>query len=596
MSARKPLIYLAVFILLGLVYYFVEHRGGEARRQAGELANKALVFPADSVEFFCLVGGGGADSVALLRSGTGWRIVFPLDAPADSASVARLLRSAADARIDRVVEDSAADLTVFGLDSPTVSLALRTVNADSVLRLYLGGKNPTGSYVYAAEGSRPRRVVLLNSWIEGDLKKSAPELRDKKILHFRSADIGRLTLRRGAETALSLRRPENGGWIIETPYGAPADPDSVRNLLQAFEDAVALDFVDTLSAAGPAALGLAEPGLTLVLSDEQGGASHTLYVGSRTVTGDYHARREGMDNVYVLAAHLVERLSGDLSRFRDRALVRALRDRIDSLTLTRPGETVCLVKDEDGAWKIVHPRGARADGARVDGLLWDLKDLRAARFVDTPGDALESAFSRPSLSVELGVDGVVTRLDFARLSPRDSLAYVRVSDLHGAAALDSSAPGRLSLGFDDLVSRRALDFDAAAVDRVRLEYPDRTIEMVKEGESWSLTEPVRAPARGWKAQNILWDLESLDFRSVVSESGSDSLAYGFGEPSLRLALLKGDSLAASAAFGGACDGDREVYLRVAGDSRTFAVDRRALEGLPSDEAELKQEDDPSGGN
>lgn len=600
MNARKPLIYLALFLALGLVYYFYEYKGGEGRKKEDDLAKKALVFQADSVSSFRVlrVDSLGADSLVLTREAGGWRITCPLDAPADSAAVARLLHSAADAPVDRVVEDSAAGLAAFGLDRPGLTLSVQLSGADKPpLGLFLGNKNPTDSYVYAISADKPRRVVLISSWVRTDLDKRAEDLRDRKALHFNSTEIESLSLERGGSTVFSARRADSGGWELTAPLAAPAEGDSLKELLLSLEQAEALSFIDSLPADGAKAFGLEAPALTLSLSGQKGEVERKLFIGNKNPAGDYYARRQGMANFYVLPASLVERLTLDPARLRDRALVRAVRERIDSLAFAQSGgKALVLRKDSAGVWNLRAPETFRADGSRVDGLLWDLKDLRARRFVDQPEPKALAALDNPVLSVTVAVSGGAARLDFARLNPTDSLVFVRVSSVPGLVLVDSAALGKLAPGVEELRYRKIFEFDTGAVDRVRLEYADKKIMLEKKDEAWKMTAPEKAAAQDWKAQNILWDLEGVNFESVASESGADSLTQGFGKPRLRVALLKGDSLVAQAAFGDSLPGGKSTLLRHSGDRRTFRVGKSLLDGLPSKVEDLKAEEKKDGGN
>ncbi|MBN2289823.1 MAG: DUF4340 domain-containing protein, partial [Candidatus Glassbacteria bacterium] len=188
MNVKKVLVFLLVFICMAAFYYFYEYKGGEVRKEREELGKKALVFSPDSLEslrIFALAEESSAtDTVSLVREQGRWRLSSPVQAEADSQAVARLLSAAGSATLDRVVEDSAAQLSVFGLEHPRLVLEVAPQGAQTPLRLMLGSKNPTGSYIYAANSLDPGRVILLNNWLYSDLDKSPHELRDKKVLHF----------------------------------------------------------------------------------------------------------------------------------------------------------------------------------------------------------------------------------------------------------------------------------------------------------------------------------------------------------------------------------------------------------------------------
>jgi len=596
MSTKKPFIYLGIFVALAFFYYFYEHKGTEVRKQREELENKALVFSADSVGSFRITArpedSERYGTLRLERTPDGWMITEPLSAAADSESVARLLGSAASASMNRVVEDSAADLSVFGLDKPQLTLELFRAAAQDSLKLILGNKNPTKSYIYASSASRPARVILLNNWVLSDLNKSAGELRDKRVFHLDRDLVKKVAVEERGSATLVLGKRENT-WQLELPLAVPAERDSVDKLLESLEDAEAESFIDTVSSEDLKRYGLQPPELSVKLFEGDGGPVHMLYVGKQNPAGGYYARREGADKVLLLGSELVGRLESDPGRLRARALVSQPKESISRLTLITPGERVTAVKDTAGDWSLTEPEKTGADQSMIDGLLWDLKDLKAGRFIQSPPGAIKGAFSAPFLEIVFSDDQGEKRLAFARPSPlaADSLVYVKSSIFGDLAVVDSTGPGRLVKTFHDLRNKKILDFDTGAITRIALEFPAQRIELEKHGEDWSVTVPLKADARKWKVQNLLWDLSDLNFTRAVSESVSDSASLGFTRASLRIALWQQDSLAAALSFADSIPGIEEIYLRAGGQRKIYAVEKRVLVGIPATVEEFKAEEE-----
>ena len=595
MSTKKPFIYLGIFVALALFYYFYEYKGGQTRKQAEELENKALVFSADSVESFRVIArpedGGRYRTVRLERTAGGWRITQPLSAEADSERVASLLSSAQSASLNRVVEDSAADLSVFGLEEPQLTLELFPPGPDSSLKLTLGNKNPTGSYIYASSASKPARVILLNNWLLSDLNKSADELRDKRLFHLDRNLVQKITVAQRGSARLALGKSENT-WQLELPLTAQADRDSVDKLLESLSDARAESFIDTVNSEDLQHYGLQPPELTVELFEGEGGPVHMLHVGGKDSEGNFFARREGAENVLLVESELVERLESAPGRLRDRSLVGKTKESILAFTLITPAEKITAVKDTAGAWSLTVPEKAAADNSMIDGLLWDLKDLKASRFIQSPSRAVERAFRAPFLEILFSDDQGENSLTFTRPSPlvKDSLVYVKSSRFDDLAAVDSAAAARLVKTFHDLRDKKILDFDTGDITRIALEFPARRIELEKQGEEWSITAPEKARARGWKIQNLLWDISDLKFTRIVTESGADSVSLGFARPNLRVALWQKDSLAAAVTFADSIPGKEEIYLRAVGDPKIYGIEKGVFQGIPATAEELKEEE------
>ena len=596
MSLKRPLIFLGLFAALALLYYFYEYKGGKEREAQEALEKKAVQFSADSLDRFIVIArrdsAPGADTTVLEHSTAGWKITAPFPVAADSEAVARLLSNAAGAALDRVVEDSAADLSIFGLDTPKLVLEVFPSGLKESRRLSIGNKSPGDSYIYAANAVAPHKVILLNSWVLSDLNKTVKDLRDKKLLHADRNRIGRL-VSAGAEPGVTLRlEKQDEQWRLTAPLAVPAESDSVKNLLEKITGAEAKGFIDTLAVGGLKAYGLDPPQFTLTLVEQGSAALYELQFGGTDSAGNYYARRKEMDGLFLAGADLVELLKRDPSALRDMALVSQPKDKINRLTLVLPLERITAVKDSGDTWRLSEPKAARADGSKIDGLLWDLKDLKAKSFLQSPYAQVENYFKQPFLEVIFRADSTENRLTFAHGAdrPADSLVYVKVSQSPDVAVVDSSTAWRLVQTFDELCYRRIIEFDTGKITRVRLEFPGRTLELEKKGEDWQISGPEKVKAQGWKVQNLLWDLSELKFTQVISENGADSTAYGFAAPVLKAAFWAGDSLAAGLTFADSVAGKDERCLRASGDPKIYAVEGSVFRGIPDTVEKFKPED------
>ncbi|HLA39445.1 MAG TPA: DUF4340 domain-containing protein, partial [Candidatus Glassbacteria bacterium] len=430
MSARKPLIYLGLFAALAAFYYFYEYKGGQERTAQEEREKKALLFSADSADTFSLYALGldsaSVDTINLVKKDNAWRIVFPFEAEADSEAVARLLDNASRASRNRVVEDSAADLKIFGLDRPQLIFEVSPRPGGELQRLALGNKNPGETYIYAANLAEPSQVILLNSWVLSDLKKDVFTLRDKKLLKLDKASVGRLVLNKAGAPALELNRTEND-WKLVQPLGGLADRDSVNNLLDKITGAKAAAFEDSVSAGELTSFGLKPPAWSVELFEKESGAQHTLELGGNDDQGRYYARRAGLESVALIDSELVNLFNADPGRLRDRKLVAAGRDSILQIALESVAGAWQLEKDSAGVWSFARPERARADGTKIDGYLWDIKDLVVKSFDPRPPEDVSRRLVRPDFTLSLtGRQGSET-LAFLRASAGDSLFYVKSS-------------------------------------------------------------------------------------------------------------------------------------------------------------------------
>ncbi len=466
MSSRKPLIYLGLFIVLALFYYFYEHKGGIERAGIEEQARNALHFSPDSATAFSITGDDG--TISLERSDTGWVLIAPVQAKADSEAVARLLRSASDAAHNRVVEDSAADLSIFGLERPRLTFRVTPQAGAEQQVLKLGHKNPGDSYIYARNQERPNRVVLLNSWLLGDLDRTVFQLRDKSLLKFDKDEVERLTINPASGQGLELTR--NGdSWDARTQQNFRAYPDSVDAILDKLLAAEAEGFIDQPPADWENVYQLDEPSLAVELAIS-GGVTRGIQFGARDTSGHYFAVRQGENGKKFLAgAGLFNILSANPSRLRDMALVDVERESITRVgysgsggewNVTRGlGGSWVAERDSTGKWSFAEPAGERLDQTELDNFLYDLLDTRANGYVGSADIHNHGFRSISDFTISLTADGAESKIKFA-YDGYENICYVSDGiSSDSIAVIDTVEAAKLEKNLEQMKYRKVVELE-----------------------------------------------------------------------------------------------------------------------------------------
>src|SRR5262245_9885399 len=133
---------------LGAFYYVYEVRMGPEREQAE--ARKGRLFAAEMGDVTAVDVKRGAEVLKFQRDGDGWRMVAPIATRADRGAVDELITSVTGVKADREIAAHPASLAEYGLDAPQADIGL-TLKDGKHLGLQLGGKNPTGVWVYGRE-------------------------------------------------------------------------------------------------------------------------------------------------------------------------------------------------------------------------------------------------------------------------------------------------------------------------------------------------------------------------------------------------------------------------------------------------------------
>lgn len=209
-----------------------------------------------------------------------------------------------------------------------------------------------------------------------------------------------------------LARDATGAWRLKSPTDAPADPETVEQLLI---NVTAANRTNEIEATQLAEYGLSNPDteVTFVHTPKDGGgkeAEFSLQLGHEsTYTGLVFAKYPGEKKVFTVGQHVKSVLSRAPLDFRRSRLFDVDTGDLDSysaITL-RGRDSVVTLKGASGRWRITAPLDAPAEAEIVREYLRKAGLLRATGFLAEKSDrptsvaaALE-ALSSPTLTVTL---------------------------------------------------------------------------------------------------------------------------------------------------------------------------------------------------
>ena len=249
----------------------------------------------------------------------GWWLAEPANAPADAASVGKLLRLLANLRADSLVTQAPGSLEKYGLSSPALTVQWTTQPIFSMVEkpstverssgvlaldyhtLLIGAALPDRPNVrYAKLGTGP---LIFTLGAEALMALDA-EWRDHRVLTFdptRASEI-RLEWPDRALTLLSGNRPDRVGWNLGPDSDAPDfDASRVIPLLRAASTLTTTRFFQHEGPI-PAGTGLVPPLLTIRVGLEDGQPPRTLKLGAPASPGFRFASIEAGDQGAVFAA------------------------------------------------------------------------------------------------------------------------------------------------------------------------------------------------------------------------------------------------------------------------------------------------------
>jgi hypothetical protein len=282
-------------------------------KEASDWRDRALMaFKRDEVERVEIRAGDSTAEVACVENcgkipDDRWQLKQPLEARADAVKVRTLLRNLEELKAKAFITENATDLRSYGLDHPAAQIHIWFKEQAPPITLLLGGEDADKSGRYVKFPDRAA-VYVIEQKDYTDLMKTAPELRDLKLLTFKARDIRKLEIAQPDGSV--VLEGEGETWNQVKPTKSKVEGYKVRSLLWKLED---LDFKEEWPATmvAPDTHGLEQPTATLTLWGQDGKKLETLKLGKKLEGKEWvYAQIESSPMVYAVDAKVL----GDLPK------------------------------------------------------------------------------------------------------------------------------------------------------------------------------------------------------------------------------------------------------------------------------------------
>jgi hypothetical protein len=566
---------------LGGFFYYDTHWLGPRREKAESSKGRIWTVDQKDVEAVTLVRQG--ETVRLKRAdGGGWEMLEPVRGRGDRPTVDNMVTGLATARMDREIDPNPAKPADFGLDPPAAEVRLEVKGRAEPLVLRVGGKNPTGVWVYAREGNKPA-VITLSETIARDVTRPVADFRDKSVIAFDRRKVTGLDLEVNGDR-IGLTPDEPGKWRIVKPRALRADADTVTEFLDKLEAAKAMEFVDD-APKSLAPYGLDKPSrVTVWVGKDKDRSSHTLLVGRPApAKKGVYVKREGEPGVMLTAEALWTAFPKTVAVLRDKAVVSYASDKLAKIELIHRGDRVVLEKD-GASWKLTVPEVLKADSGAVNDLLWKIRDLRALGFIGEGAAEVPRWLRRPEVTVKLWETGAKEPKTLLLQSSTEQrggkpAALAAVQGEGPVVLVDGKALAELAPGIAELRDRTLLPaFDLRDVKRARVAGGDKPFVVERSGETdWKEIEPTRGGTKEGRVASLLLALKGLKWKEIASKGG-DVARFGLDKPELEVTIVRSDGGELATLQVGRRDG-AVTYVKLKAEPAVYAVSTKDLEDL-----------------
>jgi hypothetical protein len=260
------------------------------------------------------------------------------------------------------------------------------------------GKNADVNNFFAMS-SRAKPVVTLASYLVKDLKQDVKTLRSRSVLTIIPNDVKRLTLTYPGQPTIEVEQTgaeTTPQWELKKPLAAPADRQTVEQVLFSLNGQTADDFIDKPASLAP--YGLEPPQVEVGLyvgagvSASPKSPTHVLRIGKKIkdAKGEgVYAQIKGEETVYKVAgSQWVDKVAVPLGQLRDKQIIAFDAAEVESFSVNYGAKNIVVERKDVNHWQIVLPQREEGDIAKVNAFLGLLSDLRGEAFVESiPGDA-----------------------------------------------------------------------------------------------------------------------------------------------------------------------------------------------------------------
>ena len=364
MRSRNLIILASVAVALGVFIFFVERHQSTTDERQERVDRVFRELDGETVVALELETSHGP--IRLAKTDDDWRLVEPLDYPADAAAVKALVDAVANLDVERVLPIGEVALGDYGLDAPVLGVTLVDAQGGR-FSLAVGEETPLGSN-RAVLRDIGEEIIVVPGFFVASLDKDIDQWRSRDVVDLLEHDLESVEI----ETTEDRIRTEwvDGLWLLREPLNDLADPDQMRSLVSELNTLRVSEFLSDDVDGGE--LGLDPPAYRVTLKPRDSDETVTLELSASTEeAGTVVCRRDGSD-LFRVPSSIAIRLS--------KAPVLWRSDKVWPLTswdvakIEIAGKTEEVVLDRvDGLWQA--DDGGEVDNPEVSRRLGALADL-----------------------------------------------------------------------------------------------------------------------------------------------------------------------------------------------------------------------------
>jgi hypothetical protein len=366
MRSRNLIILAAVAIALGAFIFFIERHQPTSDER---LERADRVFPKlDGKTIVAVELETSSGPVRLAKAMDEWRLVEPMDYPADPTAIRSIVDSIANLDVERILPIGEVEFGDYGLDDPALGVVLVDSEGQR-FSLAVGEETPLGSNRAVRRGT-DEEIILSSGFFVANLDKDVDQWRSRDVVDLAEHDLASIEISTPDDRILAVQ--EDGRWQLHAPLTDLADRNQMQSLVSELNTLRVSEFLSI--DADSSELGLDPPAFRVVMVREDDQDPLVLEMSAsdeRESAAPVVCRRNGVD-VFTVPASITIRLSKAPVLWRSDKVWPFSSWDVSRVEITNATGEVVL-KDADGLWQL--DDGGEAESAEVRRRLNALADL-----------------------------------------------------------------------------------------------------------------------------------------------------------------------------------------------------------------------------
>ena len=205
---RNAVILVIIVALLTGAYFLVRNNKVNQQDVQTKQYEKLSDYLSTDLESVTLENKSG--TFVIVKKDGDWALSVPSDLRYDSSVLSSIVVNSASIIADKVVEESAEDFSIYGLDDPAVA-TIKAKDGTSVT-VEIGNQTPTGGGYYAKLKDRSK-VCVISKYTGDKLLSGRNDIRTKQLFDMKTDDIKKFGLnKKDGMSSFPRRQTINGTW------------------------------------------------------------------------------------------------------------------------------------------------------------------------------------------------------------------------------------------------------------------------------------------------------------------------------------------------------------------------------------------------